>query len=109
VSFIDTTQSQSRIGDELVRRETVMQFNNADLVTSLTVSETGILEAFISSGFRHTPANDFHRTVTLENSRVVGFEGLRYNFDSLVFQFVFVYKVFRGNDAASGPVLCRFN
>jgi hypothetical protein len=105
VSFIDTAQSQSRIGDELIRRETVMQFDNADLVSSFTVSETGILEAFISSRFRHAPANNFHRTVALENSRVIGLEGLRYNFDSLIFQFVFVYKAFRGNDATGGPVL----
>jgi len=98
-------QSQGGVRDQLVRREAVMELNNANLVTALPRCEAGVGKDAVSAGLGHGVADDVHGRLAFKSGGPVGGEVLGDDFDGLVLEAVFVDKVFGGDDAGCGSIL----
>ena len=89
----------------LVRREAVVQLDDANLITALAIPEPSKGEHFICAVLGHRVAHHIHRTARLEGGRIVGCQSLTNDLYGLVFQAMLAYKALGRHDAASTTVL----
>ena len=89
----------------LVRREAVVQLDDANLITTLAIPEPSKGEHFICAVLGHRVAHHIHRTTRLEGGRIVGCQSLTNDLYGLVFQAMLAYKALGRHDAASTTVL----
>ena len=96
------TEPQRVVRDELVRCETVVQLDDANLITALAVPEPSKGKNFICTVLGHGVAHNIHRAARLEGGRIIGCQSLANDFYGLVFKLVRMYECFGGHNAASG-------
>lgn len=96
------TQPQRVVRHELVRREAVVQFHDADVVAACA----GLLEDGVREAARHPEAYKGHRAHAVERARVVCAHRLRGNLDRLVLELVRAHEGLGGDDAARRAVRC---
>ena len=89
----------------LVRREAVVQLDDANLITTLAIPEPSKGEHFICAVLGHRVAHHIHCTTRLEGGRIVGCQSLTNDLYGLVFQAMLAYKALGRHDAASTTVL----
>lgn len=61
---------------DLIGSKAIMKFYNTNLIPPLTLRKPCVSENLVCARFGHSIAHDFHGTLALEGTRVVGSEGL---------------------------------
>ena len=89
----------------LVRREAVVQLDDANLITTLAIPETSKGEHFICAVLGHRVAHHIHRTTRLEGGWIVGCQSLTNDLYGLVFQAMPTHETLGRHDAASTTIL----
>lgn len=82
-----------------------MKFDDADLITALTLGEAGILERLVGTGLGHGVAHHVHSAAPLKGGDAVCGEHIGDNLDGLILEAVGMHKGFRSNDAGCSAVL----
>ena len=88
----------------LIRREAIVELDDTNLVTALTLAEAGILERLVGTGFGHSVAHYVHGAAPFKGGEPVCGEHISNNLDGLVLEAVGMHKGFRSNNAGCSAI-----
>ena len=89
----------------LVRREAVVQLDDANLITTLAIPEPSKGKHFICAVLGHGVAHDIHRAARLKGGRIIGRQSLTNDLYGLIFQAMLAHEVLGRYDATSATIL----
>ncbi len=89
----------------LIRREAIVELDDTNLITALTLGEARILERLVGTGLGHSVAHHVHGAAPLKGGEPVCGEHISNNLDGLVLEAVGMHKGFRSNDTGCSAVL----
>lgn len=95
-------QTYRLIGDQFIGWETIMEFNNSNLLRT----HFGLSVDLIGSSLTHIVTSNVHQTTTLKCALVVGCEWDGYNLDSLILKIVLYDESLWCQYGASWSIWC---
>lgn len=93
----------------LVSRETIMEFNDCNLISPLAFGEPCLRENFVGTTLCHSKTNDLHCTPCFKRFDTIGHQCIPDDLYRLILQPMLVDKILRRNDTTCCTVLEEVN